>query len=227
MTDFFRFPHTPHLVWLGSAPPRDDKVLPPAEANALLLRDVTVEEKLDGANLGISVDSDCQLRFQNRGEYLVPPFTGQFARLNGWAGRHSIDLVANLGPGLILFGEWCAARHSVAYDALPDWFAAFDVYDRSAGKFWSVGRRIALATQLGVAVVPRLSSGRSTLNVLIALAATGESRFGHSRLEGLVVRRDGPEWLEGRAKIVRPNFLQNMDEHWRRRHIEWNRVTFA
>ena len=52
MTDFFRFPHTPHLAWLGQGAPRDDKVLTPAEARALLTDAVVVEEKLDGANLG-------------------------------------------------------------------------------------------------------------------------------------------------------------------------------
>ena len=50
--DFFRFPHTPHLAWLGRDIPRDDKVLAPSEAKALLSDDVTVEEKLDAANNG-------------------------------------------------------------------------------------------------------------------------------------------------------------------------------
>lgn len=36
MTDFFRYPHTPHLAWLGEGSPRDDKVLPPAEVKTLL-----------------------------------------------------------------------------------------------------------------------------------------------------------------------------------------------
>ena len=57
MTDFYRFPHTPHLAWLGSAPPRDDKVLTPQEAKSFLSADVLVEEKVDGANLGFSVDA--------------------------------------------------------------------------------------------------------------------------------------------------------------------------
>lgn len=227
MNDFFRFPHTPHLAWLGSAPPRDDKVLSSVEARNLLSMDVTVEEKLDGANLGISVGNDGQLRFQNRGEYLVPPFTGQFARLNAWVGQHMFDLVLELGPGLILFGEWCAARHSVAYDALPDWFVAFDVFDKEAEKFWSVRRRDVLARRIGVPVVPWLLSGQTTLDDLIAMATTRDSQFGHAPLEGLVVRRDGPEWMERRVKLVRPDFLQAIGEHWRRRQIEWNQVNFA
>ena len=67
MPDFFRFPHTPHLAWLGAGSPRDDKVLSAAQAQALLAGEVVVEEKLDGANLGFSLATDGELRAQNRG----------------------------------------------------------------------------------------------------------------------------------------------------------------
>ena len=77
MTDFFRFPHTPHLAWLGEGSPRDDKVLSPDEVTALLASDVVVEEKLDGANLGLSLAPDGRLRVQNRGQYLAQPHAGQ------------------------------------------------------------------------------------------------------------------------------------------------------
>lgn len=96
MSDFFRFPHTPHLVWLATGEPRDDKLLTLVEANALLADEVVVEEKLDGANLGISIGTDGQLRVQNRGQYLVEPFTGQFSRLAPWLGQHHYKLIDTL-----------------------------------------------------------------------------------------------------------------------------------
>lgn len=77
MSTFYRFPHTPHLAWLGVGEPRDDKVLPASEAEALLARDVVVEEKLDGANLGFSIAGDGRLQAQNRGQYLQAPLSGQ------------------------------------------------------------------------------------------------------------------------------------------------------
>lgn len=52
---FFRFPHTPHLAWLGTVPPRSDKVLAEDEVANLLAKEVVVEEKVDGANIGFSV----------------------------------------------------------------------------------------------------------------------------------------------------------------------------
>jgi len=121
LTDFFRFPHTPHLAWLGEGSPRDDKVLSPAEVGALLTGNVVVEEKLDGANIGFSLAANGSLRAQNRGQYLTNPYTGQFARLPAWLAQHEEGLQAVLQTNLILFGEWCAARHSLDYVKLEDW----------------------------------------------------------------------------------------------------------
>lgn len=227
MTEFFRFPHTPHLAWLGAGTPRDDKVLSPAEARALLEGEVAVEEKLDGANLGVLVDSTGRLLLQNRGQYLLPPLGGQFSRATAWLARHEHELAPALGDTLILFGEWCAARHSVVYDHLPDWFVAFDVYDRAAQKFWNTGRRDAWATALGLAAVPVLARRRMTLAEVEALVMTGTSRFGATPLEGVIVRREGAAFLEQRAKLVRPDFTQAIGEHWRSRRIEWNAIARA
>lgn len=227
MTDFFRFPHTPHLAWLGEGSPRDDKVLMPHEATALLAGDVVVEEKLDGANVGLSLASDGSLRAQNRGQYLGDPPVGQFSRLPAWLAQHGDALRSHLTPNLVLFGEWCAARHSLNYTALPDWFLFFDVYDRKASRFWSSVRRNALAEHAGLLTVPLLLRGRTTLAELKGMLATTSSRYRSGPLEGLVLRRESPEWCEGRGKLVCPEFTQTMESHWRGRAIEWNRLDHA
>ena len=223
MTLFFRFPHTPHLTWLGTGSPRDDKVLTRAEAETLLSGEVVVEEKLDGANLGLSLAADGDLQVQNRGHYLVTPFGGQFTRLQAWLTMHEAGLQSVLQPGLILFGEWCAARHSLNYDHLPDWWLLFDVYDREAGRFWSVERRNALARAAGLICVPQVARGRFRLEQLERLVAAEGSRHTDGPLEGLVVRQDDGAWNRMRAKLVRAEFTQAIDEHWRSRRIEWNR----
>lgn len=220
--DFFRFPHTPHVAWLGEGSPRDDKVLSSAEAKALLAAEVVVEEKLDGANLGISVDQDGRLRLQNRGQYLSEPFNGQFKKLATWIIPRANDLNSMLENNLILFGEWCAARHSLRYDRLPDWFLVFDVYDRSAMHFWSTTRRNELASLLNLPVVPELLRGKTTLVALQSRLMAESSRFRDGSLEGLVIRQESSEWLDARAKLVRPDFTQAIGEHWSRRSIVWN-----
>lgn len=225
MSDFFRFPHTPHLAWLGDGEPRDDKVLSPAQAQELLAGNVVVEEKVDGANLGFSLDDDGRLRAQNRGQYLTQPFAGQFTRLKPWLASHTDAIASSSSGDLILFGEWCAARHSVAYDRLPDWFLLFDVYDRGRHGFWSSARRDALALQIGLNHVPQLASGRLSLAKLRTMLTAQRSHYRDGPMEGLVIRRDSADLCESRTKLVRADFTQAMDEHWRSRSLEWNRIS--
>ena len=225
MNRFFRFPHTPHLVWLGAGEPRDDKVLAPAEAASLLAASVVVEEKLDGANLGVSLDAAGNLHLQNRGQYLHPPYPGQFARLDAWLQTHADTLFDALTPDLLVFGEWCAARHSLGYDQLPDWWLVFDVYDRNAGRFWSVERRNALASTHGLATVPTLARGRFTAPELVAMVNSRSSSFRQGALEGVVVRAEDAAWTHARAKLVRADFVQSIGEHWRHRALEWNQLS--
>lgn len=231
MTDFFRFPHTPHIAWLAQGAPRDDKVLAPQEAAELLSADVVVEEKLDGANLGFSLSPECELRAQNRGQYLHPPHGGQFARLTEWLLLHGDTLQAALAEhaqaNLMLFGKWCAARHSLDCDHLPDWLLLFDVYDLTQGRSWSTPRRNALAATLGLSTVPRLREGRCTLAQLKDVLSRQHSQFRQGTLEGIVIRRESALWCEARAKLVRPDFTQTITEHWSRRRIAWNRLDWT
>ena len=224
MDEFFRFPHTPHIAWLGAGMPRDDKVLAPHEVAHLLSGPVVVEEKLDGANLGISLAPDGKVRAQNRGQYLHEPFSGQFSRLGSWLGAHRVALGGALQHDLILFGEWCAAKHSLDYEALPDWFVVFDVYERGAGKFWSSERRRAFAQDLGLATVPELFRGEMNLAGLNELLRDSHSRYRAGPPEGIVIRRDMGDWCETRAKLVRAEFTQTIAEHWSSRGLTWNRV---
>jgi ATP-dependent RNA circularization protein (DNA/RNA ligase family) len=220
---FFRFPHTPHLAWLGPGQPRDDKVLSSAEAAKVLAGEVVVEEKIDGANVGLSVNDEGELCAQNRGSYLDSASSHpQFKPLFRWLDARRDALSDVLFPDLMLFGEWCWAVHSVRYTKLPDWFLAFDVYDRARNQFWSAARRDELVRSLSMAVVPKLGSGRYSVAQLRDLL--GESRLSDGPAEGLYVRRDDGNWLAARAKLVRPEFSQAIGEHWSRRTIETNQL---
>jgi hypothetical protein len=223
VTTFFRFPRTPHLAWLGAGHPREDKVLDTQESRAFLSGNVVVEEKVDGANLGLSLDEAGRLRAQNRGSYLDPSnLTGQWKPLQRWLATRRFALAEALGLELLLFGEWCYAVHSVRYTRLPDWFLAFDVYDRLEGAFWSVERRDALARHLNLATVPSLGHGRFKLDTLTTLL--GQSALGDGPAEGLYIRREQRGRLLQRAKLVRAEFAQAISDHWSHRTIEANRI---
>lgn len=225
--DCFRFPQTAHIDWLGEGTPREDKLLVAEEVAALLGGPVVVEEKLDGANLGFSLAPDGTLRAQNRGQYLAEPHAGQLKRLPDWLQVHGQTLETGLDEHLVVFGEWCAARHSLGYSALPDWWLLFDVYDRQAQRFWSSARRDALARELGVTTVPRVDNGRHDDASLKQLMQAATSHYREGALEGLVVRREDDDWLQARSKLVRADFNQHIESHWRSRPLEWNRVDWV
>lgn len=221
-----KFPKTSHLLWLSPQPARDDKVMSVVEAEAFLLSGVTVvEEKVDGANLGLSFDESGQLRAQNRGSFLEGQLRGQWEGLRGWLSRHETKLRDYLPSGAVLFGEWCYAQHSMAYTRLPDWFVGFDVLDGNK-RFWSTQRRNTLLATLGLAPIRCLARGRFTLNELQAMLAE-PSAYGDGPVEGLYVRREDDEWLLQRAKLVRPEFVQAIGEHWSRGPLHINRLRSA
>jgi hypothetical protein len=122
----------------------------------------------------------------------------------------------------MLFGEWCYAVHSVRYTRLPDWFLVFDVYDRARAEFWNVPRRNELAERLGLAVVPELGRGRFDLASLRKMLDRSALTDGHA--EGLYVRREEGPRLAQRAKLVRAEFVQAIDDHWSKRRLETNQL---
>jgi len=220
---FHKFPSTSHLVWLGNIPVRGDKVMTRDESSAFLSHHLVVEEKVDGANLGISLDADGKLRFQNRGNWLTGKLTGQWERLRGWAALHENTIREMLPAAHMLFGEWCYAQHSIHYRCLSDLFLLFDVYDAPARKFWSADRRNALAERAQLATVPRIASGIFREDELLRFL-DGQSAYGDARREGLYLRFDRNDWLVDRAKIVASEFTQAIADHWSRSSLVVNEV---
>ena len=220
--DFFKFPSTPHLADMPGLDIRGDKVLTVSERDELLGHDLIVEEKVDGANLGISFDAEGNIRAQNRGAYLHLPGSGQWKKLEKWLTLHTDALFEHLVGRFILFGEWCYARHSVFYDRLPDWFLAFDVYDRESRRFLSSAHRNRLIAEMGISKVPEIAHGRFSYPDIEKLLS--QSRLAERPAEGVYLRADNGEWLDRRAKLVRPEFIQTIGEHWARSTIKPNRL---
>lgn len=220
--DFFKFPTTPHLAILGDVQVRGDKVMSEFERNDFLMHELVVEEKVDGANLGISFDPDGKIHAQNRGNYLHLPGTGQWKKLAEWLALKTDVLFEQLTDGYILFGEWCYAKHSVVYDRLPDWFLGFDIFDKSTARFFSCNRRDGIFKAMGISQVPQIDRGHFTLAKLRELLS--QSQLSDKPAEGLYLRIDQGDWLFQRAKLVRPAFIQSVEQHWSRSSIRPNRL---
>ena len=223
-TPFIKFPSTPYLLSSSAVSKREDKILSDAEAHIFFTESVTVEEKIDGANLGISFTSDGTIQLQSRGHLLLEPYSGQWTPLSDWIHRRTEDLFDSLLDRFILFGEWCYLTHSVFYNSLPDFFIAFDVFDKQCNRFLSVKKRNLLITQIGLTPVPLIFTGHIKREALVHMI--GKSAFGDELCEGLYFRIDSGDYLLRRAKYVRSGFSQSIETHWsknssRKNQIRW------
>lgn len=216
------FPSTAHLKNLGAAT-RDDKLCDATRQRSFCggTRRVSVEEKIDGANVGISLDSQHRFRLQARSKMITWNSDPQFAGLEQWLDQHRSTLCELLERNNdILFGEWCAYVHTVKYTGLPGYFLAFDIYDKRKDAFLSrksFHTRLQRATGSKIPVVPMVCPPRTfaSMDEVVDLLKT-QSRFGEGFLEGVYLRVDsevadsvsGETYLVDRCKLVRSEFQQ-------------------
>lgn len=220
----YKFPRTPHLANLGSSSVRDDKVFTDIERAEFLECEITLEEKIDGANLGISFDSEGNVILQNRGNIVYPPYLGQWKEIEKWLDIRLDALFDALGTDRIMFGEWCYAIHSIAYNSLPDWFIAFDVFDKRKARFFSIKRRNELIEKAGLHAIRQIMRGVFSLDEIVALM--GKSAYGDELIEGIYLRADDGDWLKQRAKLVREEFTQAIETHWSKMPLRPNTIRY-
>ena len=219
---FHKFPGTPHLAVLADNVIRNDKVMSVSEREIFLRHELVVEEKVDGANLGISFDREARVRCQNRGSYLQYPYKEQWNKLSEWLAPKIDILFEKLTDRYVLFGEWCYAQHSVLYNQLPDWFLGFDIFDKAKLRFLSCSRRDAVLRDVGISVIPIISKEHFTMSELKEMLSV--SHLCDKLAEGIYLRFDQGDWLKQRAKLIRPEFIQSVGEHWTRGGIKVNQL---
>jgi hypothetical protein len=204
------YPRVPHLV--AGRGDDDDRVLTPAEASALLSRPVTVEEKLDGANVMVWVDNgrlECSLRSgpgsTDRARQLGP--------LRAWTAERADQLRYLLRDGRSLYAEWLWLTHTVAYDRLASYLVVLDLR-RADATFLTVDERNAACAAVGLTTPPELYRGM-VRDVDGLEALVGPSHVGSLPAEGVVVRPlDGGE--PRAAKLLRRGFRRLDDDAWAR-----------
>ena len=186
---------------------------------SLLEREVIITEKADGSNVCLEREA-------------------VFARSHNDAPRHpSFDalkarhaaLKANIPAQWQVFGEWLWARHSIAYDRLPDTLLVFGIRDTSAQRWLAWDGTADWCERLGMHTVPVL--WRGTVNSEAELRRiterlTNQARLGDTQ-EGLVVRWSAafPDsaFALSVAKWVRAGHVQT-GTHWSQQQIERNKT---
>ncbi len=137
---------------------------------------VAIEEKVDGANLGISLGENMEIRVQNRSHFVNSQTHRQFSTLDSWLSEHSGELYDLLDSGNnVLFGEWLYAKHSIHYTRLPGYFMAFDLYSLKEKKFYSWRERNRRLEDTTIPVVRQIAettlSGRDDVSFGVVVCA--------------------------------------------------------
>jgi len=227
----FCFPRTQHITNLGSAT-RDDLILDISKQKSFFNVPLTIEEKVDGANLGFMLDNDNSIKAQNRSHWVTSTSATQWNKLDIWIQNHESDLIKILSPprSKLLFGEWLCVRHTVKYNSLPDYFLAFDIYDMNSQKFYSRKKFWDALSTTNIYPVNCISKSITFKNLqeIIDLLLLQKTSYDTEKgqVEGIYIRKDKGEWLEDRCKLVNKDFFQsvNEDEHWTHKNIQKNTI---
>jgi len=222
--EFIKYPRTPHLY--GSTGTDDDKHLGESASDEFLMQDsLIIEEKLDGTNVGIHFSSAGEMFLQCRGHLITEGMHPQYDLFKQWASVKQAILENMLADRFILFGEWLYARHSVFYRNLPHYLFEFDMYDKQTEIFLTLEDRLALLEGTSIPTVPIVHRGAISRKEL--QSRIGPSAFGAAfdnpltgntddLMEGLYLRTESEDKVTGRAKYVRPEFVEKIKQssHW-------------
>ena len=140
MEQIYKYPRTRHIE--GSRKQAGDEDLNSVKFTEIRGKYLVLEEKIDGANCGISFGEDGKLYLQSRGHFLNGGYgERQFDMLKVWAERFRDGLWQALGSRYVMYGEWMFAKHTVFYDRLPHYFMEFDIFDKKEEMFFSTKKR--------------------------------------------------------------------------------------
>ncbi|AYV75980.1 MAG: hypothetical protein Terrestrivirus4_28 [Terrestrivirus sp.] len=219
--DIIKFPRTQHLLNLGSMT-SDDIIINDKIKHYFVNTYVTVQEKIDGSNMGISYDPEtCQFVVQNRSKVITSGYHAQYSRLDNYLNNHYNDLYNLLSDGkYILYGEWMQSTHTIYYDQVPDYFVAYDLFDKQMNQFKSFDQFRAILKDTDIQIIPVIYEGITNKIDDYKKFLNNNSSFSSTeKIEGVYVRIDSDVSNIYRAKIVGEGFRQNLHE---RDDTVWN-----
>lgn len=237
MEQIIKYPRTRHLE--GSRKQTGDEDLKSVRFEEIRGKYLVLEEKVDGANCGISFGADGKMYLQSRGHFLNGGYAErQFDLFKVWAGCFEEQLRRGLGSRYVMYGEWLYAKHTVFYDRLPHYFMEFDIYDKQEGRFFSTEKRRAILKAMPfVTSVRVLEAGRydspEQISRLIGASPfiseqaeenlrrqchKGRADFDQALrqtdlsglMEGIYIKVEDGDYVTDRLKYVRSSFLNTI-----------------
>lgn len=233
--DFTKYPRTPHLF--GSKGTDDDKHLGEKESKAFIAdQSLIIEEKIDGTNVGIHFSASGEMVLQCRGHLITEGMHPQYDLFKQWTVVKRHVLENHLESRYIMFGEWVYARHSIHYRKLTHYFFEFDIYDKEEAVFLDLEHRMALLEGMCIQTVPVVHKGKANREDLENLIGPSQfdSHFENpltkrpdNLMEGLYLRTEAGGRVTGRAKYVRPEFVEKVkqSDHWQYQEMVPNLLT--
>ena len=180
--------------------------------------DCWIQEKVDGANMGVSWTSGPVLRNRNhilKKGYIEKdtPAKLQFRPAWNWLHQHNSDIqkVAKLlDTPVTIYGEWLYAKHSIFYDKLPDLFLAYDIWSVEDGEFFSpeIVEEVLSKTEIKF-IKPKKVTLTSVSDVIKFSEMKSDFRNGLS--EGIVVKTSERRFLKDSWKVVNRHFERRDD----------------
>lgn len=177
-----------------------------------------IQEKVDGANMGVSWTSGPVLRNRNhilKKGYIEKdtPAKLQFRPAWNWLHQHNSDIqkVAKLlDTPVTIYGEWLYAKHSIFYDKLPDLFLAYDIWSVEDGEFFSpeIVEEVLSKTEIKF-IKPKKVTLTSVSDVIKFSEMKSDFRNGLS--EGIVVKTSEGRFLKDTWKVVNRHFERRDD----------------
>ncbi len=193
------------------------------EITRLFSSAVTIEEKMDGANIGI-IRHKKGFSLQKRGSLVGQSEHKQFQFFHGWANYKKYDNIMAVPEGYLLYGELLYAVHTIYYDMLPDYVLLFDIWDGNKNRWLDREARTNFCNKYEFDQVPFIDHGyysRFTVEKLMP-----EKSFYGSVAEGMVIKRYTKSGEYYRGKIVKPQFIKEMEEsdHWMHKEVKRNKL---
>ena len=209
------YPRIPHLDKKISNMTHDDLEL---ETKVKFPFTGWVQEKVDGANMGVSWTSGPVLRNRNhilKKGYIDKdtPAKLQFRSAWNWIHDHGDDIrkvSKSLMTPITIYGEWMWAKHSLNYDRLTDWFLAYDIYLPEDDKFLSPD---LFEKEMSQTKIKYIKPQKITFNDISEVVTISErkSEYRNGVSEGVVIKISGERYITETFKVVNRFFDRRND----------------